>query len=576
MERSTVPKAASFRTTALRTMSIVVVPLFLAVMLFSVSSLRNQQEALRSARLNTLSAYQAQVQQSIQLAEFYLRNTTASNMDFQTMVYARTKAEAYAAAQTVAKNLRPLLQANTLISGFYTYSLAFDCYRPNNLTSFPLQDAQLIKDAIVASTQQGNTAIRWQSLTLSNRTVLLAITVFRENAAAAVLDPGGQPVSGLGSGELIFSITPEGTLYKPTGAFTRVELPANGADFPVSSDESGSRYDIVALPLADFVGYILYASPAFSLLEQLNLTQRVLLILMLLLLIAIPFYWLTFRRLLLEPLISLTAIMQSIQKGETALRVPQTSRLDEVNQIAWTVNTMLDTLQQQKITAYEQKLETQRAQLQYLQLQIRPHFYLNCLNVIFSLAEEKQYKAIQRVVLDLSAYLRGMFRDGSKSIPLSSELRSVESYIRIQQANTQQEINFSMDLDAVVVQALVPPLCVLTFVENAFKHNTQVKGVVKLQVKGSCLSSDEGDWLNLVITDNCGGLPLEKLQYLNHIADNLDLYRENRVGVVNIVHRLRLLYGDRAVVSFRNQGEGTCVDLFLPLAGQETEEEDIP
>lgn len=573
MSRPTAPKAVSFRTMALRTLSIVVIPLFLAVVLFSISTLRNQRGAQRSARLNTLSAYQTQVQQSIQLAELYLRNTTASNMDFQSMVYARTKTEAYAAAQTVAKSLRPLLQANALISGFYTYSLPFDCYRPNNLTSYPLQDAQLIKAAIVAATWQGTSAILWQPLVLSDRTVLLAVTVFRGNAAAAVLDPGVQRVSDLNEGELIFSVTPEGVLYKPAGAFTRVELPPDTTSFPVIRDETGARFDIVALPLSGFAGYILYASPALSLLEQLNLVQKALLVIMLLLLAAIPFYWLTFRRLLLEPLTSLTATMRSIQKGETALRVPQTSRLEEVNQIAWTVNTMLDALQQQKIAAYEQKLETQRAQMQYLQLQIRPHFYLNCLNIIFSLAEEKQYKAIQTVVLDLSTYLRGMFRDSSRFIPLSTELRSVESYIRIQQANAQQEIRFSLDLDAAIAQALVPPLCVLTFVENAFKHNARVEGPVELQIKGSRLASGEGDWLNLVITDNCGGLPPEELARLNRMAeDSPNLYRENQVGIGNIAHRLRLLYGGKAVMSFRNQGGGTCVDLFLPMIGQETKE----
>ena len=78
---------------------------------------------------------------------------------------------------------------------------------------------------------------------------------------------------------------------------------------------------------------------------------------------------------LLEPLVNLTATMKALKKGQTGLRVPQNSRLEEVNQIAWTVNAMLDSLQEQQTVAYEQKLEIQRAQMQYLQLQIRPHFF---------------------------------------------------------------------------------------------------------------------------------------------------------------------------------------------------------
>ena len=77
---------------------------------------------------------------------------------------------------------------------------------------------------------------------------------------------------------------------------------------------------------------------------------------------------------------------------------------------------MLDTISQQKINSYEQELEIQRTQMQCLQLQIRPHFFLNCLSKIYSLAGEKQFSPIQELSLDLSAYFRNIFKDGSQPV----------------------------------------------------------------------------------------------------------------------------------------------------------------
>jgi hypothetical protein len=48
---------------------------------------------------------------------------------------------------------------------------------------------------------------------------------------------------------------------------------------------------------------------------------------------------------------------------------------------------MMDQIKSLKIIAYEKTLAAQQAQLQYLQIQIRPHFFLNCLSALYGLAE---------------------------------------------------------------------------------------------------------------------------------------------------------------------------------------------
>ena len=52
----------------------------------------------------------------------------------------------------------------------------------------------------------------------------------------------------------------------------------------------------------------------------------------------------------------------------------------ELEQIDGKFRTMIHQIRKLKITLYERELEKQKIEMDYLKMQIRPHFYLNCLN----------------------------------------------------------------------------------------------------------------------------------------------------------------------------------------------------
>lgn len=561
-------EVSSFRKKAISTMLIIVIPLFAAITLFVVFTMRNQHATVRAARISTLSAYHAQIESASTTASSYLESTVASNMDFHAIVYAETKTEAYVASEAVAKTLRPLLDANELLGGFYTYSSKFDYFRANNLTSYPLKDAMLIRSAIIRSADDIG-LIDWKPIVLSDRIVLLSTAVFQDTVIAAVMDPSRQSYSGIDEGGYVFTVLPGGQPYAESLPFPSVLIQKN-SDFTQFYNSDGILYEAAVLPLSGIPGSILYAAPSVSPFQHLTTVQILLLLVSMFLLLSIPAYWMTFRRVLLEPLNNLTATTLAIQAGQTDIHVPETSEILEVNGIAGTVNTMLDTLRQQKIESYEHQLKAQHAQLQYLQMQIRPHFYLNCLNILFSMAEDRNFSAIQELVLDLSAYLRSMFRDSTKLIPLATELRSVESYVRIQKSSVQEQPVYTLDLNPAVADIMIPPLSILTFVENTFTHNKRMDVPLELRIKCDKITSEEGNWLNISIRDNCGGVSETQLQELNNKPSKIT--QEKHVGILNTKQRLWLQYGDDAMVSFRNLKDGLCVELFLPIEYTETED----
>ena len=562
----------SFRRAATFTLAVLVFPLFIVMILFNSYTIYQQQVTIRGSRVNTLRVYQTRWEETISMLEDYLADTVANNADFSDMVYARTKVRDYLASLRLDSHTRTLLRAYELLGAFFLYADSFDYYRLIYTDSYPLEDLDVLRWKVIGAAEEDTADSRWEWVELSDRTVLLYTYNFHGTVAASMVDPARLDFSGLGEEGCVFLAMPDGRTYCPQLALGEETLPQLSSGETVKwvlSD--GEEYELTRLSLSQEVGSIYFAAPAKTLLQQLSAVQLLLLVISFVLLACIPVSWLTLRRLMLEPVGSLTKTMEAIQSGDTTIRVPQSSRISEVNQIAQSVNTMLDIIQQQKIDAYEQRLATQHAQLQYLHLQIRPHFFLNCLNILYSLAGEKKYDAIQELALNLSTYLRHIFKDGSKLVPLETELASVENYIRIQQAGAQIPPQLKVIIDADTPKVMVPPLSLLTFVENSIKHSSRQDSPLEIRIKCSRLPGDEEGYLYVSISDNGGGFTEEQLKELNSPGENI--YTDRHVGIVNIRNRLHLLFGSRATLSFRNLIDGACVELFLPINSEKDEGE---
>ena len=91
------------------------------------------------------------------------------------------------------------------------------------------------------------------------------------------------------------------------------------------------------------------------------------------------------RQLLFRPMNTLIKGMRRVSRGELDVRLdPPTS--SELEFVTHSFNQMTSQIQHLKIDVYEEQLRTREAEFKQLQMQINPHFYLNSLNIIHSLA----------------------------------------------------------------------------------------------------------------------------------------------------------------------------------------------
>ncbi|XID90500.1 ATP-binding protein [Paenibacillaceae bacterium WGS1546] len=197
-----------------------------------------------------------------------------------------------------------------------------------------------------------------------------------------------------------------------------------------------------------------------------------------------------------------------------------------------------------------------KAQMDFLQAQIKPHFLYNTINTIVYFCRYDGAKAAE-LLIQLSNYLRGSFDLQSQDVfvPLERELELVQSYLAIEQARYGDKLKVVYNI-AAVKSHQVPSLILQPIVENAVRHGLAQKragGTVTIDVW------EEDTNLYIRVADDGVGLSAERLQAI-------EKRRAERVGVGigNINRRLSGYYGSSLKID-SEVNKGTSVTIQIPM-----------
>ncbi|OME86026.1 two-component sensor histidine kinase [Paenibacillus sp. FSL A5-0031] len=303
--------------------------------------------------------------------------------------------------------------------------------------------------------------------------------------------------------------------------------------------------------------------PEQNILEKLPYLQRIIVLIATgsILILVIALYFL--RKVVLLPINRIIVAMRKIKEGYMEARIPNKPTSNEFEMMNETFNSMVCDIQQLKIDVYEEQLINQKAELKQLQLQINPHFFLNSLNIVYYLAQEKKYELIQELSLSLIRYFRFMFRSQTDYVLLQDELNHSENYLKIQTFRFPGSFTYDIAVDGELRECYIPPLIIQSFAENTIKHaiNTDEPTHIAISI-GRCELMPE-ERLRIQIHDTGRGFSEEVLQKLQQ---EINLMNEDgeHIGIWNVRRRLRLLYGDKASMAFYNE-DGAAVEITMPL-----------
>lgn len=310
----------------------------------------------------------------------------------------------------------------------------------------------------------------------------------------------------------------------------------------------------------------LYVVPGGRILDNIfNMQVIFIVLIVLLLLVFVAEIYFYYRR-IMGPMESFANKLEETDE-EQFLNENGTNNILELETANTQFRNLLRKIQSLKIAIYEKELNEQKAELEYVQEQIKPHFFLNCLSLIHGIADTSGENQIIQITEVLSDYIRYIYKDSTKLRLLGEELEHIQSYVEIQKMRYGAEaFRFEVIKDAQGEAFYVPALLMQTLVENAFVHEMTLDHSIDISVYIACENYEEREYLYLCVSDTGKGFSEETLKAID--ADTPIFYNGRKhVGLQNIRRRLKLLYGDTASISFSNmdKGYGAVAEVRIPM-----------
>lgn len=272
----------------------------------------------------------------------------------------------------------------------------------------------------------------------------------------------------------------------------------------------------------------------------------------------------------------------------------------ELDEIGHAYNQMLENIERllEEIKTQEKELHT--SELNMLISQINPHFLYNTLDTIYMLARINKEETTMKMIQALSKYLRLSLSKGSDVVTVEDELENVKSYMEIQQIRNENLFRYEIDCQVDPKRTWTLKLILQPLVENAIKYGFSSifeGGVIRIEVKmeesgngveemqnvarDSTMELADGGKTFLIFCVRNSGEPMdtamaEKINGLNELplAEMKNCFPDKKrgYGVVNILTRLRLKYGDEVRLLFVPEEDGTSCIIKIPGDGREYEE----
>jgi len=167
------------------------------------------------------------------------------------------------------------------------------------------------------------------------------------------------------------------------------------------------------------------------------------------------------------------------------------------------------------------KALNRKAELNFLQAQMNPHFLFNSLNNLYALAQEKQ-PGTADAILKPGDMMRYVTYQREELTGLDQELSYINNLLAIEQLRHEPSLQTVISMNPEAAAARIPPLLLIPLVENALKH-------------GDLLDPQQPFRLQAIKED--GQL---RITLVNKISDHIA--EKGGLGLNNLQRRLSLLY----------------------------------
>lgn len=576
-------RAYSIRTKIISLLLLFIVPLVALLIIYNFYSISILREETVRLNKNTLSLYTQVLDNSLAYTDSFLLEQVTINVNFNTLRHEKNGLKLHLATYEIVNNLEKNLNISEDVDMFFLYShsnnVTREVYRDSFGDNYNANEKLLMRKYILEMTSTGENFVpkKWFPIEIEGHYFLIRLFGTEGTYVGALIDVEHLvfPLSKMAIEEnyvLIYNtIKGEPLIMRDLIKANNIDLSNIGDTYHLSG--SPQKYVVLSEPLVAGDIFMTTLIPDTTIIEGLSGVQRILLLISFLTILIIPSSIYLIRKIVINPIDQLVETINRIKNGHWDTRMNGTFVSSEFRLVSHTFNSMIDEIQSLKIEAYEEKIGKQKAQLQHLIYQNKPHFFLNILKNLYGMAEREQYSDIQTMVLILSNHLRYMFKDHATLVLLKDEVNYVKNYLDIQELCMPIPPECKIDIEERLINFKVPPISLQTFVENSIKHGSHPDRQLKIIIKATILETEDGDFANITVSDNGVGFTPIKLEALNFEKIYSD--EGQSIGLLNIRQRLRLIFGEEAKVYFSVGLQGGAVsEMIIPMNREYNESRD--
>ncbi|MDH4057660.1 MAG: sensor histidine kinase [Cyclobacteriaceae bacterium] len=203
-------------------------------------------------------------------------------------------------------------------------------------------------------------------------------------------------------------------------------------------------------------------------------------------------------------------------------------------------------IQRERIRQIE--IEKLNTELEYLKAQMNPHFLFNSLNTVY-FQIDKQNMAARETLSKVSDMLRyQLYECNGEEIAVEKEVRYLKNYVELQKLRKDENYQIQFTCSDDLKNFTLPPLLLLPFIENAFKH-----------------VSHHADKNNKIEIKLCKTDSRFIMQVFNTKDSSVVHTPTGGIGLKNVKRRLELLYKDRYQLDITESAESFTVFIKLQI-----------
>lgn len=552
------------------------IPIVIFLVCTNVYSIRISREKEASLLKNSLIVFQSQVDSDFLNYERYLMTIMGESKDLAQFSRPEKDNIRTLAQFRIQNQLSELLSYNNRLFGLFVYSRASQTVAAAYDPDITMDEREALAAAILELGGNEDSGVLWFPWKAGGQWYLIRVLVDRGIMAGAVVKPEKLLADYKKNGQ---SFVDQAAYMSDTdGVLTETKVDMNGISMDralagyENYQDNGNRYMVTAA-LSEYGDFYLTAMVHYpTALSTMGYFQILLAAMTVICVVVINVQRWFFKRKIIAPMNLAVKAMEEVSGGNLSAHIGTVAAFNEFQVIYRTFDTMVDEIRQLKIDVYEENLRRKQTTLEYLALQMNPHFFVNAVNVVSRLIEGAHIRQAMKAMDNLGEYMRYALSCTSSVVSLESELAHAQKYVELQNVRYCSEAVLETSVNPYALFMAVPRMLIFTFVENAFKYARKDGERLSIFLKCWLEPVKEQEYLMLEIWDLGPGYPPEMLEAFGEDEPMKDMLGTH-IGLFNVSSRLRLLYEGKAHIRLENKEGHAWAKICLPAIDIEQWEE---